>query len=320
MKTITRRFVLSLASGAAAAVLRPLRVVAAALPVERLSASLAGVSAERAVRYRADATVLLLGMPIYTREQAGGGVASIRECIADNRCTMSLRFSAGSYPDRARGLNRLGLFEEVVIQSNDHAQQAAYFGFLTSSPEESAEEGLESIENTGDSVVYKAIDGAIEGGWEQARRADFELPSNLDWSGVDRLESMVRDGLAGGRDLLFSENKRREGAPSTFLHAVMSAAWSGAAETQTTYCYNGERYELRAERKEDRKTARQLLASGVIDNADAVAKVEGRIRNLDNDEKTSFRLWIDARRNRPLPLRFDYKARSFLRVAFEAIA
>src|SRR3954453_10151555 len=58
-------------------------------------------------RYRADAVILLLGMPIHRRTAVGEGEASIEEGGEGSSLHQTLFFAAGSDPKRAPGLNRL---------------------------------------------------------------------------------------------------------------------------------------------------------------------------------------------------------------------
>ena len=66
--------------------------------------------------YRADATILLFSFPLYTRSDVGGAVALVEERKQDDNSILSFEFAAGSAPERARGLNRLGYFQEIVVQ------------------------------------------------------------------------------------------------------------------------------------------------------------------------------------------------------------
>src|SRR5215831_6240345 len=59
--------------------------------------------------YQASATVVICGIPIFTRQNVGAGYASVE--IGGS--AVGLQFAAGSWPERARGLNRFGVLEEA---------------------------------------------------------------------------------------------------------------------------------------------------------------------------------------------------------------
>ena len=96
--------------------------------------------------YRADAVILLLGIPIFRRAGVGGGQASLEETGEGAALRRTLFFAAGSDPKRAHGLSRLGWIREVVLGPASTPSEAAYFGVLTSSPEESLEHARISVD------------------------------------------------------------------------------------------------------------------------------------------------------------------------------
>ena len=70
-------------------------------------------------RYRMDATILLLGAPLFTREGAGGWYASVELFHDPNATAMALQFAAGSFPARAHGLNRFGILREGLVDRGE---------------------------------------------------------------------------------------------------------------------------------------------------------------------------------------------------------
>ena len=63
-----------------------------------------------------DAAILLFGAPLFTRQAAGGGYASVEISLDENATAVALQFAAGSTPARAHGLNRFGILREAVVQ------------------------------------------------------------------------------------------------------------------------------------------------------------------------------------------------------------
>jgi len=50
----------------------------------------------------------------------------------------------------------------------------------------------------------------------------------------------------------------------------------------------------------------------------AVIRMNARLTEKETGEKTPFRMWYQAGAERTPPLRFEYQAKSFLRLTFEA--
>ena len=65
--------------------------------------------------YRADATILVLGITVFRRAGVGGGRASLEEASDGTSLRRTLFFAAGSDPKHAHGLERLGWIREVVL-------------------------------------------------------------------------------------------------------------------------------------------------------------------------------------------------------------
>jgi hypothetical protein len=84
---------------------------------------------------RANATILILGVPIFKREDVGAGYAAVEIGVWRDQTVTALQFAAGSKPERARGLNRLGLMREAVLEQDGRLLRTSYAGFMTSSPE-----------------------------------------------------------------------------------------------------------------------------------------------------------------------------------------
>src|SRR5262249_23043168 len=83
--------------------------------VRRLIEAHPGGSAKRYQRrFRVDAVILFLGVPIYRREDVGSGCATVETARCREQTVTALQFGAGSKPERSRGLNRLGLMQEAV--------------------------------------------------------------------------------------------------------------------------------------------------------------------------------------------------------------
>src|ERR1700733_5524291 len=95
-------------------------------------------------RYRLDASILLLGAPLFTRQAAGGAYASVEISRDPDATATALQFAAGSDPARAHGLNRFGILREAVVirkVGRGEATDLSFAGLMTRSREESLEQG-----------------------------------------------------------------------------------------------------------------------------------------------------------------------------------
>src|ERR1700736_755575 len=103
---LSRRTVLqSLAASLTASLGRALAGVTGAA-IDPVQVALRGFSPTTVFqrRYRMDATILLLGAPLFTHQAAGGGYASVEISAGESAIAVALQFAAGSSPARAHGL------------------------------------------------------------------------------------------------------------------------------------------------------------------------------------------------------------------------
>jgi hypothetical protein len=257
--------------------------------------------------YRADAVILVLGLPIYRRTGVGSGQASMEETAGDASKSVTLNFAASSDPQRAHGLSRLGWIREVVQHSSASPKEASYFGVLTSSPEESLEHARKSLAKPENGrSLFSAVTGQHTTGRSRSAITHFEFPANTNWS--DRQ-------LIGQAQSTFQSNAEwREtawpdcpaSAPSTFLFELSQLLERRAPKAAGRYVYNEREYRLELE----------ALPGG---GPGGLQMVRGKIRNLNSGHQTPFQLWIEAAPGPVLPVRIEYQPRSFLRLCFEAV-
>lgn len=268
--------------------------------------------------YRVDATILLFSLPIFTRSNVGSGYARHVVSEGEGRSTHVLEFAAGSLPERARGLNRLGMIRETVDELAGNIMAARYFGFMTASREESFGEAKKALSTSDAQSLFVAIEGHSRPEEVCSRRAQFVSDAHADRSGWSRLQTLAQ---AAFHDPLRTdgENARHgaAGAPPTFLFALLCAIRADGEKLQQTYVWGHDRYELTTVKKLDLRTGERLAAKGVALRAGSVYGVSGTIRNLRTGEKTAFRIWTEEGSG-PVPLRIEYQPRSFLQLALEA--
>jgi hypothetical protein len=267
--------------------------------------------------YRVDATILLFSLSIFTRAGVGKGHARHVVDHSPDRSTHQLEFGAGSLPDRAHGLNRLGMIRETVAEAETGILEANYFGFMTASKEESLGEAKKALNDPAAQSTFVAIEGQSRPGESHSRRARFSSDARTGWSELEReAEAAVRDPAQTSGESRFRSGASGAAAP-TFLFALWGAMSSDNERLKQIYVYSGDRYELTTSRKPDPKTGRRFADKGLVSRPESVIALTGTIHNLRTGNKTPFRLWTEEA-SRSVPLRIEYQPRGFLQLALEA--
>ena len=119
-------------------------------------------SEEWAVAFRVDATIrlplLIAKIPIASRENVGVTTFSARHFTTDRRTGVrAYEFYAASFPDRARGLNRLGFLREAVVVARTGIIETAQFGVISSEREDSMAKVEQVLDNDAELLPYSVI-------------------------------------------------------------------------------------------------------------------------------------------------------------------
>jgi hypothetical protein len=280
------------------------RTAFGALEVERqLKDHPLTTTAKQTRHYRADAAVMFLGMTILRRENVGGGSIHFEEATSEHSRRRGIIFRAGSLPSRARGLNRVGYIHEVCIEENALLREAAYFGFMTSSPEESFADAKNALEKqSGEGLKYTAINGVNVAGRARSASHHWVFPSEYDWSRSDSLVETARQ-KTGSADHQWKQQDWTAGAtPGTFLNAVLAAARSSQPRSEAQYIFGEKRCKLTTEKSRE---------------SNGLTKLKGEILNQGTGKKTAFNVWFEP--DNTLPQKIEFQARSYLKLAFEAV-
>jgi hypothetical protein len=288
----SRRWILKLGLGGIA-----LPALPAGFHVDRLLGTQAPARQTYKTVYRADAVITVFGATIFSRANVGSGFATIRERHDADQAVLTLRFGAGSLPDRARGLNRLGYIEEVVVERDGSPKEAAYFGFITDNSEETVEQAKKSLAGTGPLIPFIATDSHASGGATQSVVAKLAVPASFTWAHFAPLAAWIRGRFQDA----IAEASETASAPRTFLYAIRDVMRDPASRVETGYFYNGKLYKMRVDKSRD--------ANGLI-------RYKGEIRNLSTMKLTPFRFWAEPAA--ALPRRIEMQVRSYLKLAFEA--
>ena len=316
----TRRSLVRILAAAGAALKFPAAGFGTVFQVDRLLSRRSTEETEVSERrYRADAVIMLLSIPVYSRAGVGSGAIALR-CRRGGDCrVVSLEFAAGSFPGRAKGLNRLGFIREVVGERDGAAPEAAYFGFMTSSPEENLDEARRALKTEAeDQIPYTAIDGYAGGSVSRARIARFRFPARYNWHDWPHLVNEVRESFETRQPVTRETPLPASGTEAvTFLHAVLRAFSSAGERFETAYVYNGRQFRLRTEKSPDGRAGRQFAERGLCGAGCRVVRLHGLITEESNRRETQFKIWIDESSGSRLPVRIEFQPRSFLRLAFE---
>jgi hypothetical protein len=216
-------------------------------------------------RYRATAQILVLSIPLVRWPNVGGGSAVWRETeLPQKRCVRLLEFTGFSRPERAAGLNRLGFIREISRIAENGATESLYFGLMTASPEETAEEARKSLHSTAKQAAYTAIDGRIGDGMVKTVVAHFEAPSQWSFNNREDLIQLAHKALASA-PARPTEGEAGGPAVRPFLETLADALRpNGPAEAR--FAYAGRFYRLRIEKEPDAKATanfrqRRLVAA-----------------------------------------------------------
>jgi hypothetical protein len=289
--------------------------------VDRLLSRAPGPAAETHCRkYSVEATVTLLGIPLASKTHVGSGYARVETTPGAQGSLVAIRFAAGSWPESARGLNRVGYIEEVVSEQAGGAPAAcAYFAFMTASEEKNLEQARKALESAAGETSYSIACGAGNSGRFASRLTRLRLPSGLTWRNLTELARIARAASGSDADARRSECDAEPGAasPATFLYAIRKAIASAERETEQMLVYNGRQYRLKTAVDADASMGARL-AERRLARADRVMRLNASLKEERTGQISRFQVWFEPGPECAPPLRFEYQAKSFLRLAFQA--
>jgi hypothetical protein len=113
-----------------------------------------------------------------------------------------------------------------------------------------------------------------------------------------------------------------EGAetPATFLYAVRKALLDPRPKTTAGLFFNSKQFQLDTEKVADATAGAHFAGRNLVTRAESVMRLNAMLTERRTGEKTPFHLWYEAGEEHMPPLRFEYQARSFLRLTFEVDA
>ena len=229
---------------------------------------------------------------------------------------VAIRFAAGSWPESGRGLNRAGYIEEVVSEQADGTPAAcAWFAFMTASEEKSLQQAQKALESVAGETRYSIACGAGNAGRFVSRLTKLRLPSSLSWRNLTELVRLSRAASSADADARHSELDAT--APVTFLYALRKAIATAEREMNQTLVYNGKQYRLKTAVEADSSMGARL-AERKLARADRLMRLNASLKEERKGQISRFQVWFEPRAECAPPLRFEYQARPFLRLTFQA--
>jgi hypothetical protein len=266
--------------------------------------------------YRADAQVIVLSVPLLHRTSVGGGSVQWSEWAEANGGSQRLiEFLGFSAPERAAGLNRLGFIRELTRTAPGGVRDAIYFGLMTASNEESAEEARKALHSKATESAYTVIEGRIAGDASTSALAHFMGPSRIS---AERRGELVTLGLRALSGVpVQPAGFSMAPSPPPFLNALADALCA-PSQVASRYVYAGRVYRLWLHAAADPKTTEYFRARKLIAPGAKVVCTSGKVQREAGGKETQFRIWVEEGNRRPIPLRIEYQAKSYLRLTFEA--
>ena len=294
-----------------------LLVILAATASPLSGSDLAATSFER--HYKATAYITLLSVTVFSRSGVGFGFAGTDEHSRGERQTFNLRFFSGSTPEHAHGLNRFGFIQENVEQTNRATVSADYFGLITANGEESLSEARSALNSkTGELTPFVAARASINRQNTSYSVRHLLLPSSYRGSNADQLLQQVQAEFATLAPGQKEETELLNGqAPGTFLNSVRQAIVGEGNTYQNRIIFNGKTFQFSAVKRSDAKTGGDLRKAGLTVSPEGIMLLSGVLRNEKTNEVSNFRLWFEKGSANFLPLRFEFKPKSYLKLVFD---
>jgi hypothetical protein len=270
-------------------------------------------------RYKATAYVSFLSVPLFSFSGVGFGFAGTDEHANAADQKLSLRFLSGSTPERAHGLNRFGFIQENIQQKDRATISSDYFGLMTANKEESLADAKAALDvKTGAQVPFIAARAFIDQEKTSYSVRHMLLPSSYRGSNADQLLEQVQAEFALPQKGQIEKTELLNGqATGTFLGSLRQAILSTAQTYRSRIVFNGKTFQFQADKRPDLKTGGDLRKLGLTSSPATITLLNGTLRNEKTNEVTNFRLWFQQGSANFLPLRFEYKAKSYLRLVFD---
>jgi len=189
--------------------------------------------------------------------------------------------------------------------------------------------GEEGVGGLGEYGALQRIAGLWTQGQPYLAPDRLALPGRYTWRDINPLVDKAREAMAmdgGGEEP--GDNAAADGGiedqAGTFLYMVRKAMLDARPRTTSSVVFNRKRFRLDTRKEADASSTSYFAAKNILAPSGTVTRMEALLTNPVSGEKTPFRLWYEtiaashAATGGALPLRFEYQAKSFLRLTFEA--
>ncbi len=252
-----------------------------------------GKSSESAAfaHYRAHATISLLSVPIFSKQDVGGAVLQVEQRAAGNASTVAVQFCAGSWPDRLRGFNRFGMTQEKVQVEEGRIVESNYLSFMTSSPEKNLAQAKQSFVES-KSVSFSADHGRTAEGEYTSVVDHIALSGAHTWFDCRQVADSLKQSFSQA-----APHKRSGGALATFLYAAREAVLR-RVPCQIEFLHAAKIYRL----------------TSAWPNP---ALMEGTIHDESGHVTSQFKVQVDRNDPAAMPPSFEFRPKSFLTLRFQ---
>jgi hypothetical protein len=250
--------------------------------------------------YAVHATVMLGSLPLYSKRNVGGAAVAFEQAKQNESALTALQFIAGSWPDRLHGFNRFGAIREIVREEGKAVTPSAYAGFIATSQEKGLADARKAFASPTQGQVFTVAFGRATATGCTFLMQQLALDAKLCWTDCADL----LDGLDTNTTLPPERQVANygPGCLPTFLFAVHRGSTS-SSESPSTYIHNGKVYCLRTQSKMDQTSGHRMITGWT-------AEVGGR-------GESEFKLWLAPDDPRSLPVKIEFRARSFLKLTLE---
>jgi hypothetical protein len=257
-------------------------------------------------RYRVDATVMLFGIPIFTKAGVGSGYSVAELGQRDSDAAIALQFAAGSWPEKCRGLNRFGVLQETHIDRGGHTAEVAFAGLITPSKEDNIDDAKNALRPSDGQMNVTVARGSCTDGRMRCHVGSAFIPAACDWTGAAQMLGTLDPQGSAARDQFVP-------ASTTFMRAMRAAGLSQDSFS-APFVHNGKRFTLETKRRSGEKPQ-----TGEKPRSGENPELSGVIRNDDGSKAAEFRTFYGGAADPSgLPVRIEYRAKSYLRLTFVA--
>jgi len=159
----------------------------------------------------------------------------------------------------------------------------------------------QSFQSSANCILLTVVYGQSTVGGCSAEIGHDTVPATFSWLNCPKLIEELRER----RPPLFqpSAGPRQKSVLPTFLYAVRQATLNDSSRTSALYSHNGEIYRLDTERQQHNGSGEVLIV--------------GRTRRDRPHYESEFRLWMAVASETQLPLRIEFRAKSYLKLTLE---